>query len=124
MSRIPKEIRKRVWTKYDGHCAYCGKDILYNKMHVDHIEPRWHNLNEEHADRLGLTKGTDDEENLNPSCARCNRWKETKDIETFRDEIRKLYMKLQRDSPQYRMALDYGMIKENKEPIKFYYEKN
>ena len=24
---IPKKVREAVYNKYDGHCAYCGKEL-------------------------------------------------------------------------------------------------
>ena len=53
-----KTIRERVYAKYDGHCAYCGKQIEYKDMQIDHIE----------AQRLYSKEISDREENLNPSC--------------------------------------------------------
>ena len=35
-----KETRLKVYLMYDGHCAYCGKDIEYKDMQVDHIVPK------------------------------------------------------------------------------------
>ena len=51
--------RQKVYEKYNGHCAYCGKAIAIRDMQVDHILPK----------RNG---GTDDIDNLNPSCRLCN----------------------------------------------------
>ena len=45
--KISKEIRERVWKKYDCHCAYCGKIIQYRDMQVDHIKPLYRNDNVE-----------------------------------------------------------------------------
>ena len=36
---IGKELRKFVWNKYNGHCAYCGKEIDMKQLRVDHINP-------------------------------------------------------------------------------------
>lgn len=36
---ISKKIRKEVYRKYDGHCAYCGREIAYKDMQVDHFLP-------------------------------------------------------------------------------------
>lgn len=120
---IKKEIREKVWLKYDKHCAYCGKEIEYKQMQVDHIEPRWHTVNEEDSKKYGITKGSDEFENFNPACVRCNKWKATFSVEGFRKEIEEQLNRLKRDSSNYRLALDYGMIKENNEPIVFYFEK-
>ena len=103
--------RQKVYEKYNGHCAYCGKVITIKDMQVDHILPK----------RLG---GTDDIDNLNSSCRLCNHYKRANSIEIFRDfalggiikRLMKIYI--------FRVALDYGMITINGWDKKFYYEKN
>lgn len=37
--KLSKETRIAVWEKYNKHCAYCGKEIEYKQMQIDHIEP-------------------------------------------------------------------------------------
>lgn len=34
-----KELREQIYHKYDGRCAYCGREIEYKDMQVDHLEP-------------------------------------------------------------------------------------
>ena len=103
--------RQKVYEKYNGHCAYCGKAIAIKDMQVDHILSK----------RNG---GTDDIDNLNPSCRLCNHYKRAAGIETFRyvllGELIKRLMKIY----IFRVALDYGMITINVWDKKFYYEKN
>ena len=62
---IPKSIRMTVYQKCDGHCAYCGCDLEYKDMQVDHVVP----LNgwSEH--------GTDTVDNMLPACRSCNHYK-------------------------------------------------
>ena len=36
-----KEQRLQVYNKYNGHCAYCGNEIEYSEMQVDHILPMY-----------------------------------------------------------------------------------
>ena len=102
--------RQKVYDKYNGHCAYCGKPISIKDMQVDHILPK----------RNG---GTDDIDNLNPSCRLCNHYKRAADTETFRNvllgELIKKLMKIY----IFRVALDYGIISINGWDKKFYYEK-
>lgn len=33
-----KLVREKVYQKYNGHCAYCGCELQYKDMQVDHIE--------------------------------------------------------------------------------------
>lgn len=36
---IPKKLRKQVYAKCNGHCAYCGCELEYKDMQVDHVIP-------------------------------------------------------------------------------------
>ena len=105
-----KKIRQAVYDKCGGHCAYCGREIAYDDMQVDHIHPQY----------LG---GKDDIENLNPACRMCNGRKGTLTIEKFRTEIA-----LQADRAmstfQARMSLAYGLIERVNKPVFFYFEGN
>lgn len=102
--------RQAVYAKYDGHCAYCGKEITIKEMEVDLVIPqRYH--------------GTDDMDNLMPSCHTCNHYKRANSLENFRDwllgelidRLMKVYI--------FRVALRYGMITINGWDKKFYFEK-
>lgn len=107
---IPKVIRKQVYDKYGGHCAYCGCLIDYNDMQVDHIKSiYWNN-------------GTNEIENYNPACRMCNFYKSTMNIEDFREQLGKLLQRLEKVFI-FRLAKKYGLIKEVKKPIEFYFEK-
>ena len=123
LTYIKKEIREKVWNKYGQHCAYCGVKLEYKKMQVDHIDPHWHNMTGDECKKHGLKKGGHGIENFNPSCARCNKWKDTFSIEAFRNEISLQLVRLKRDSSNYRMALDFNMIVEIDKPVEFYFER-
>ena len=103
--------RQKVYEKYNGHCAYCGKAIAIRDMQVDHILPK----------RNG---GTNDIDNLNPSCRLCNHYKRAADTETFRNDLLGGLIKRLMKIYIFRVALDYGMITINVWDKKFYYEKN
>lgn len=105
---IPKKIRWLVYAKYQGHCAYCGKEITYKDMQIDHIYPHY----------LG---GSDDVNNLMPACRACNFRKQTFSVEQFRQEIKKQCDNLCKTF-QARMSLAYGLIKRTDKPIVFYFE--
>ena len=116
---IPKSVRKLVYAKYNGHCAYCGCEIPEKGFNVDHLHCiRNYEYTEEFT-------GIDvhDISNLMPSCGSCNRYKATMDLEDFRKELQKIPDRLKRDVCTYNIALRYGMVQENREPIKFYFEK-
>ena len=76
---ISKKIREEVYRKYDGHCAYCGREIAYKDMQVDHFLPL-------RAWRIE-DAGKDDISNLMPSCRMCNHYKRANTLETFRRYI-------------------------------------
>lgn len=107
---IPKAIRQKVYQKYDGHCAYCGRPIDYKDMQVDHIQ----------AHSLG---GADELANYNPACRMCNFYKSTMNIEKFRSELKKIRERL-RKVYIYKLSLAYGLIEENNDNIEFYFEKH
>lgn len=116
---ISKSVRKLVYAKYNGHCAYCGCEIPEKGFNVDHLHCiRNYEYTEEFT-------GIDvhDISNLMPSCGSCNRYKATMDLETFRKELQKIPDRLKRDVCTYNIALRYGMVVEDREPIKFYFEK-
>ncbi len=117
-----KKKREFVYEKCQGHCAYCGKKISMKEMQVDHIEPHWHTLSEDQALKAGIKKGSHDLGNLNPSCARCNKWKSTFNLESFRKVVETSLDRLERDTPNFRLARDFGLLKINKKPVKFYFE--
>jgi 5-methylcytosine-specific restriction endonuclease McrA len=114
--------REEVYNKCDGHCAYCGVEITLKQMQVDHIEPHWHTLTEQQAKKSGINKGSHDISNLNPSCPRCNKGKSTWTLEQFRDVVETSLDRLERDTPNFRLAKDYGLLTTQKKPVIFYFE--
>lgn len=105
---IPRKVRQLVYEKYQGHCAYCGREIAYKDMQVDHI-------------MAVLLNGLDSLENLNPACRMCNYYKQTLSINGLRSKLLHLRTCLHR-SFDYRLALAYGLITENENKVTFYFE--
>lgn len=101
--------RLRIYIKYNKHCAYCGKEIDIKDMQVDHLIPR----------RLG---GSNEYENLMPSCRRCNHYKSGNTLETFRERISSIQ---ERINKIYicKVAKDYGIVKFQEFDGVFYFEK-
>jgi 5-methylcytosine-specific restriction endonuclease McrA len=120
---MKKTDRQKVFDKYGGKCAYCGCE-LKKGWNVDHIEPAFHNWSDEDVVRIlkEKSRGAHSIDNYNPSCPRCNKWKSTYSIEDFRREISMQVERLKRDSSNFRMALDYGMIQPTENPVTFYFE--
>lgn len=77
---IPKKIREQVYAKYNGHCAYCGCELKYKDMQVDHLDAVYR------AEAEGR-EASDSIDNFNPSCRMCNFYKGTSTIEEFRKKL-------------------------------------
>ena len=108
--RIPATDRLRVFNKYGGHCAYCGKKIEYKDMQVDHLQAIWNGG----ADAIG---------NYMPACRRCNHYKRGNSLEAFRAMIEAIPQKLQRDSYIFKVGIDYGFFEPDERKVIFYFEK-
>ena len=111
--RLTKAERKAVYNKTGGHCAYCGCDLKFEDMQVDHVVPLngWSN------------QGTDTLDNMLPACRSCNHYKSIMDIETFRSMVENMTAVLARDSVTYKNAVRFGLVIPNPHPVKFYFEK-
>lgn len=121
---MAKINRETVWLKCDKRCGYCGREITIKQMQIDHIVPVFRGWKDEEIERYDLKRGSGELDNLLPSCARCNKWKGTFTIEQFRKEIELQLDRLKRDSPGYRLSLDYGLVEENPKNVVFYFETN
>ena len=108
-----KAIRQAVYDKYNGRCAYCGREIAYKDMQVDHFV----------AKRGGNESGSNDISNLMPSCRMCNHYKRANSLETFRYYIQEIPRKL-RENYIYKVGVVYGNVLERKKPIVFFFERN
>lgn len=108
--QFTKAQRKAVYDKTGGRCAYCGCEFDIQKMQVDHIKPIYNG-------------GTNEIDNLLPSCRSCNHYKSTFTLEQFRENLEHIPQVLDRDNVSYRNAKRYGIIRESKEPVIFYFEK-
>ena len=75
--------RQEVYDKCNGLCAYCGDGITIKQMQVDHVKPLYRNDDDTTLQGWGVERGTDDMDNLLPSCSRCNKWKSTYTLEKF-----------------------------------------
>nr|DAI43930.1 MAG TPA: RECOMBINATION ENDONUCLEASE VII [Caudoviricetes sp.] len=106
---IPKKTRLAVYEKCNHRCAYCGCELAYKDMQVDHATPL----------RIG---GADDISNFLPSCRSCNHYKATLDIEGFRNYLAEIHKRLMRDSVAYQVAERFGIVKHDSDDVKFYFE--
>jgi hypothetical protein len=116
--------REKIYQKYDGHCAYCGREIKYKDMQVDHYHPKhlkgWIR-SPKMVDLYKLPTEINDISNMMPSCRRCNHYKRGHTIKGFRmlmtslhERIAKIYIN--------KVAIDYGIITINPFNGQFYFE--
>lgn len=116
---IPKKMRLSLYEKYNHKCAYCGCDLVYKDMQVDHIKSVYANMD---VNQVMTEEEMYSEENLLPACRQCNFYKSSMDMETFKMRLSDTLMKNLQKTFQYRLALKYGLIEEHIEPITFYFE--
>lgn len=69
---IPKAVRQQVYDSLNGHCGYCGCEITYKEMQVDHIEAVYLHEAELNA---GEAQQVNSIENYMPACRMCNFYK-------------------------------------------------
>ena len=110
---MKKQTRLEVYQKYNGHCAYCGKEIEYKNMQVDHIVPKRLHSNYHDIDNI---------KNLNPSCRRCNHYKRATTLERFRVLMQTMHLRI-RDNYICKVAEDYGIIQVKEWDGTFYFER-
>ena len=114
---IPQKARQEVYRKFDGHCAYCGKELSPSNWQLDHLIPvqreKWGKATEREVDCF---------ENWMPACRRCNHYKRAHSLETFRRYIEEIPEKLSEGNYIYKVGLDYGLIDEHPKKIVFYFE--
>lgn len=93
-----------------GRCAYCGIELSYEDMQVDHVEAL-------------RNDGKDDLANMLPACRSCNHYKHTLTVDKFREMVERGPEILARDSVAYRMAVRFGTVKPSPKKVVFFFEK-
>ena len=75
--KLTKDERMAVYEKTNGHCAYCGCELEYKDMQVDHVIPinGW------------SEQGEDTMDNMLPACRSCNHYKSRSTLEGFRKMV-------------------------------------
>lgn len=106
---ISKNIRAQVLSKYDGHCAYCGKILDLKSLRVDHLHPHYRG-------------GKDHIDNYMPSCYQCNFYKSTHTLDDFREKLMSLHERITQPFIA-RLGMQYGIVAINQFDGKFYFEK-
>ena len=110
-------VRERIYQKYNGHCAYCGRDIAYKEMQVDHYYPQC-------KEKFYLRRFKIDvhaESNLMPTCRRCNHYKRARTPKQFRELMKTLHERLE-SIYILKVAVDFGMATIKPFDGQFYFE--
>ena len=120
-----KVNREAVYEKYkdeqgNNHCAYCGKVLKSIKdMQVDHIISKSQYRFIPRQDKFPIN----DLSNLNPSCRRCNHYKRSESLESFRTFLLgKLHERLEK-LYTVKVGIDYGIVVLREWDKEFYFEK-
>ena len=94
--RLTPVERRAVYDKMGGRCAYCGEQLNYEDMQVDHV--------------VALrSKGEDDLANMLPACRSCNHYKRGNSLEGWRRILEAMPATLERDCYTYRQAVRFGI---------------
>ena len=116
---ISQKVRSILWEKYNHRCAYCGCELEYKDMQIDHIRSVYANTDYK---QTMTEEEMYSEDNLLPACRQCNFYKSSMDLEKFRERLSDTLMSNLRKTFQYRLAMKYGLIEEHVKPVKFYFE--
>ena len=108
--RLSKKERRQVYDKTAGRCTYCGCEIHIKEMQVDHMKPL-------------ANGGKDTFDNMYPACRSCNHRKGASSVESFRQQVERFLLVLERDSVTYRNAVRFGLVQPKPQKIVFYFEK-
>lgn len=96
--KLTSAERREVYDKCGGHCAYCGCELAYKDMQIDHVVP------------LAFGKGEDELSNMLPACRSCNHRKGCWPLEIFRKDMERAPAVLMRDSVTYKNAVRFGLV--------------
>lgn len=116
---LSKKERESILEKYGGKCAYCGCDLEYKDMQVDHVK----SVLSARFDPSMTDEELNSVDNLMPACRMCNFYKSASSIEGFRKKLLKTLSHTCVDSFQAKLAIKYGMIIIGQWDGKFWFEK-
>ncbi len=106
-----QQLRALVYAKCDGRCGYCGIEVTYREMQMDHMHPR-------------VAGGLDHIDNLMSSCRQCNNYKLFYTLEQFRKMIANQIDLLRRNCMNFRTAERFGLVHPMPREIVFYFERD
>jgi 5-methylcytosine-specific restriction endonuclease McrA len=105
--------RQAIYNKYQGHCAYCGQEIEYKAMQVDHKHPshlkNWCKGPDKFKELHNVPHDINDIKNLMPTCRRCNHYKRGLLLEDYRKQLKTLHERIEKIYIN-KVGIDYGII--------------
>ena len=107
--KLSKADRIQIYDKCNRRCAYCGCDLEYKDMQVDHAKSL----------RCG---GADEMSNMLPACRSCNHYKATLGVEKFRRYIEGIPHRLNRDSIPFAVGKRFGVVEDHQKHVVFWFE--
>lgn len=113
-----KSVREKIYNKFEGRCAYCGKAMEYKQMQVDHYYPQC--KARFYLKRFGIDVHSED--NLMPACRRCNHYKRAATPKQFKTLMKTLHERLEAIYI-LKVAVDFGMATIQPFDGLFYFEK-
>ncbi|WP_198174982.1 HNH endonuclease [Spirosoma arboris] len=91
---ISQKRRLTLYQAMNGRCGYCGRDIAFKDMQIDHMNPQSApSLSTYLIDGKKVNR-THHDSNLMPSCASCNHYKRDMTVDGFRRTIKNLHARL------------------------------
>jgi hypothetical protein len=108
MAKFSNHKRRKLWKRYDGHCAYCGATLTLGNMTVDHVRP---------VSKGGRSVNS----NLKPACALCNKLKASLTLGEFRERIARYWEPLKAD-PRWKYSQRFGLVEATHAPVRFFFE--
>ena len=103
-----------------NHLYHLHFFLEYKDMQVDHVKSVY--VHNDIGHDMTESKMYDIS-NLLPACRQCNFYKDTFSLGTFRKRLQTVMMDNLRKGFTYRLAVKYGLIKEQKREITFYFER-
>ncbi|AUR89444.1 HNH nuclease [Vibrio phage 1.123.O._10N.286.48.F3] len=117
MSKRVSNKRDLILAKSGGKCWYCGCHLNGARWQADHFYP---------VIRVGKEMRNpefDNFENMVPSCAPCNNFKSSSDIEGMRFRINEQFDNVPNNSVGMRQLMRLGLVEIERKPVTFWFER-
>lgn len=119
--------RQLIYDKSDGHCWYCGCDLVKG-WHADHVIPirryKDFRITDEGVEHFTTCENPelDTIDNLVPACRSCNLFKGVYNVEEFRRELELQVERARSYSVNFRTAERFGLLRATNKPVVFWFE--